>query len=48
MMNIPGKFDVSGDLVHAIYYNPNLSQKEKKALLTAIAKAMCLTLTGFF
>ncbi|GAA7147197.1 hypothetical protein ID0397_10090 [Helicobacter pylori] len=37
MTNIPGKFDVSGDLVHAIYYNPHLSQKEKKGVKDAFA-----------
>ncbi|AFI06037.1 3'-5' exonuclease [Helicobacter cetorum] len=33
MTNIPGKFDVSGDLVHAIYYDTTLSEVEKKTTI---------------
>lgn len=48
MMNIPGKFDVSGDLVHAIYYNPHLSQKEKKGVIDSYCQSDVLNTYWLF
>ncbi|GAA8491420.1 hypothetical protein KKKH50_11030 [Helicobacter pylori] len=48
MMNIPGKFDVSGDLVHAIYYNPNISQKEKKGVIDGYCQSDVLNTYWLF
>ncbi len=48
MMNIPGKFDVSGDLVHAIYYNPHLSQKEKKGIIDGYCQSDVLNTYWLF
>lgn len=48
MMNIPGKFDVSGDLVHAIYYNPNISQKEKKGVIDSYCQSDVLNTYWLF
>lgn len=48
MMNIPGKFDVSGDLVHAIYYNPNISQKEKKGIIDGYCQSDVLNTYWLF
>ncbi|GAA7082326.1 3'-5' exonuclease [Helicobacter pylori] len=48
MTNIPGKFDVSGDLVHAIYYNPNISQKEKKGIIDSYCQSDVLNTYWLF
>ncbi|MCQ2879517.1 3'-5' exonuclease [Helicobacter pylori] len=48
MMNIPGKFDVSGDLVHAIYYNPKISQKEKKGIIDGYCQSDVLNTYWLF
>ncbi len=48
MMNIPGKFDVSGDLVHAIYFNPHLSQKEKKGIIDGYCQSDVLNTYWLF
>ncbi|WRB53790.1 3'-5' exonuclease [Helicobacter pylori] len=48
MTNIPGKFDVSGDLVHAIYYNPHLSQKEKKGVIDSYCQSDVLNTYWLF
>ncbi len=48
MTNIPGKFDVSGDLVHAIYYNPKISQKEKKEIIDSYCQSDVLNTYWLF
>ncbi len=48
MTNIPGKFDVSGDLVHKIYYNLDLSHKEKKDTIDSYCQSDALNTYWLF
>ncbi|WP_104760469.1 3'-5' exonuclease [Helicobacter cetorum] len=48
MTNIPGKFDMSGDLVHAIYYDTTLNEVEKKSTIDSYCQSDVLNTYWLF